>query len=389
MPRRIEIANGRNYVFSSDGSPPAGDRFWALAKVRVIDELSGGPPAGTRLISRQHGVNARMNSDGMGAAVGIPRDVFPHLDSKGYGVQLTVDAEGYVTQDIEVPVAIDLQFPKRFVPPALVDIVLHREPTVILGRTVSIAGNSTSPMGGATVRVTGIWRTPPPNDVAVPASPPNIVSLRPPLYAGRQAISGHLQRRKLPPAAGDKLLLEDVSSGRDVIRLSDRQSLAAGDILVIDGGRPDRVEFIAIKSINGAATVDQPASVVLDHRLAYEHRRDALVQKANPQPPGAVRQLSVEALAGDVCVFLNNLAGLAGASEVEINGGSANEYHSVSRFVATSDSDGYYRLPPLSRVAQVLIEGQKIVGPQTFAAKTEFRPDYSRRENTLDLTLTV
>ena len=72
-----------------------------------------------------------------------------------------------------------------------------------------------------------------------------------------------------------------------------------------------------------------------------------------------------------------------------MSGGAANEYHSLRLFSVKSDADGYYRLPPLSRVAQLLIEGKKVVGPQTFAAKVKFRPDFSKHENTVDLTLSV
>jgi hypothetical protein len=165
--------------------------------------------------------------------------------------------------------------------------------------------------------------------------------------------------------------------------------LAAGDILLIDANEPDLIEFISIKSITGAGTPDQPATITLDHALSYEHRKNAVVLRVNPAGVGPPKQIADEALAGDTCVFLNNLSGLTVATEVELNGVSANEYHSLNRFLVVSDSDGYYRLPPISRIAQMVIEGEKVVGPQTFAAKTTFRPDYSKRENTLDLTLIV
>jgi len=87
---------------------------------------------------------------------------------------------------------------------------------------------------------------------------------------------------------------------------------------------------------------------------------------------------------------LKGVAGLATATEVRISGGAVpDEYHSLSRFSVTSDADGYYRLPPLSRVALVKLSARKKIGPQTFAAELEFRPDYALRENRLDLTLTV
>jgi hypothetical protein len=187
--------------------------------------------------------------------------------------------------------------------------------------------------------------------------------------------------------AGDKFLLADALQGATEIRLSDQLSLAVGTILLIDAGEPDLTEFIAISSITGAGTADQPCTVSLVQPLAYGHRRDAVVQRTIPSALTNIKKISVEALAGDTCVFVSSTGGLT--AEVEVSDASTKEYHRVSTFSVVSDANGYYRLPPLSRVAQLVIEGKKTIGPQTFAAKTIFRPDYSKRENTLDLLLSV
>jgi hypothetical protein len=93
-------------------------------------------------------------------------------------------------------------------------------------------------------------------------------------------------------------------------------------------------------------------------------------------------------LFADSCVFLDAVSGLATGQEVEISGGPAPaEYHSVRNFSVASDADGYYRLPPLSRVAQLVIRAEKTVGAQTFQATRIFRPDYQQRDNRLDFML--
>jgi hypothetical protein len=61
----------------------------------------------------------------------------------------------------------------------------------------------------------------------------------------------------------------------------------------------------------------------------------------------------------------------------------------VKTFSVTSDAAGYYRLPPLSRVAQLEVHAEKIVGAQTFHATTVFRPDYQQRDNRLDFILSA
>ena len=206
------------------------------------------------------------------------------------------------------------------------------------------------------------------------------------MYADRTG--GQLQQANLALIAADKTFLEDAGAGVDKIRLSDQQGIVAGNVLLIDVGQPDIDEFIAIKSITAAATPDQPATVILHHPLAYEHRKNAVVRPVGAVLAGLPQNVTGKAMPGDTCVFVN-VAGLAGATEVAAIGGAATEYHSLRTFAVTSDADGYYKLPPLSRVAQVVIEASKVVGPQIFTAKVEFRPDYSKRENLLDLVLSV
>jgi hypothetical protein len=376
MARRIVVVNSQPYVFSPDDQPPLEGRLWALVRMQVIDELTGQAPASTITVEAEGtGFTPRVASGGLVGLTGIPSQVFPPDV-----VRLTIRAAGYLprTRLVQLMQMTEL-------------IALHREPTVITGRTVRANGNTTTPLAGATVRVTGIWRTPPPANMDVPADPPNLVSLRPPLYADRAVVTGHLQPRDLTPTVGDdKFLLEDILAGANPIRLSNRQNLAPGDMLLIDADQPDLTEFLAISTITGASTADQPARITLDYPVAWAHRRNAVVKKVSPLPPGAVQQFAVEALAGDTCVFLDDVAGLTAAHEVQITDGTnPDESHSLQTFSATSDTDGYYRLPPLSRVAQLRIHVEKTVGVQTFTSQTEFRPDYNLRENRLDLTLTV
>jgi len=249
--------------------------------------------------------------------------------------------------------------------------------------------NASTPLAGAQISVTGIWRTPPPANVVVAPDPPNLVALQPPLYVDRAALTQSLAPRDLPPVtSNDKALMDDVAASANPIRLSNRLGLAVGNILLIDAEQPDLAEFIAIKSLPTTAPADQPTAVTLDHPLIFSHRREAVVRQVNPQAPGASRNITVDALAGDSCLFLSALNGLSGAAAVEITGPPGpDEYHKLTQFTVTSDADGYYRFPPLSRVAQLEIHAEKIIGAQTFQATTTFRPDYQQRDNRLDFML--
>src|SRR5207253_6517108 len=178
--------------------------------------------------------------------------------------------------------------------------------------------------------------------------------------------------------------------GANLIRLSDRQALNTGDILLIDTGDAELAEFIAIKTVPVTSPPDQPTLITLDYPVIRTHRRNSLVQRVMPLPLGAQQQFTVDAIVSDTCVFLDGLAGLAGAHEVQVNGPPGpDEHHALMQFSVLSDANGYYRMPPLSRVAQLEIHAEKITGGQTFQATTTFRPDYRQRENHLDLTLKV
>lgn len=393
MSRRVVQTTERSYLFSPDDPVPLAGRLWAVVKVRVRDEMTGEPPTG--LITarvKQRNLKPRVAADGMVVVTGVPQRDFSMLDvtPTPYPINLTIAAEGYVPQEVEVKYPADPTFPASFTPRPLVNVLLHREPVVITGRLVRLNGSKTVPLAGATVTFTGIWRTPPPATVVVPADPPNLVSLVPPLYAERTTGTGHLRRRNLPEVVGDdKFLLEAVLAGSKEIRLTNRLNLTVGDILLIDAEQPDIAEFIAISTITGASTPDQPASITLRYPLAHTHPRSAVVREVNPQPIGGTKDFAVDAIIGDTTVFLKDIAGLAPATEVEVFGGSLDEYHSLKRFSVTSDADGYYRLPPLSRVAQLEIHAEIVIGPQTFKNTTTFRPDYQQRENRLDLVLAV
>jgi hypothetical protein len=384
MIRRVETVNSKVYVFSPDDPQPLGQRFWAIVRARVIDELTGQPPLSAITIeSDALHIVPRMASDGLVGLVGIPQQVFPALATQNYALMLKVNAVGYIPRKTSFPILKDSNFPSNYTPPPPAELALHRKPTVLAGRVVRASGNTTMPLSGAVVRVTGVWRKPPPANMAIASDPPNLVSLQPPLYSGRGAIAGQLRLRNLPAILGDdKFLLDDVSEDANPVRLSNRQSLNPGDILLIDSDKPDVAEYIAIKTITGAGTVTQPATINLDYPLLHSHRRNARVQKVNPQPLGPQKQFTREALAGDTCVFLNNVTGLTTGSEIRISGGTnPAEYHSMSFFSTISDAEGYYRLPPLSRVAQLEIRAQH--GALT-PVQMEFRPDYTLHENRLD-----
>jgi hypothetical protein len=386
--RTVQIDN--QLILISDDEPRADiDRMQAVMKIHVTDELTGTTPQSpVTLAVAERGIAPRLSADGFGGLIGIPHELFPNLNGQDYPVHLTVSAPRYQRVQIKQDVPQDNSFPTSFTPIDR-EVALHRQPVYIAGRTARWFNNASAPVAAAQISVTGIWRTAPAANVVVAADPPNIVALQPPLYLDRAALAQSLARRDLTPVAGnDKTLLDEVPAGATNLRLSNRLGLAIGDILFIDSEHADLMEFIAIKNLPTTAPADAAVSLTLEHAAIFAHRRGGLVRQINPQAAGASQNLSVDALAGDTCVFLSGLAGLSGAAEVEIGGApGANEYHKLMQFTVASDADGYYRLPPLSRVAQLELRAEKIIGAQTFQATKIFRPDYRQRDNRLDFLL--
>ena len=182
----------------------------------------------------------------------------------------------------------------------------------------------------------------------------------------------------------EKRLLDDASATSTSVRVTNHAGIAPGNILRVDAEAPDLVEYLTVSTVSGPADPTRPATVVFDTAFAFDHRVGALVQRTNPQPPGGNRALAVDAIPGDSTVFLASLGGLAAGAVVRVADGLApNEYHDLRLFSTTSDTNGYYRLPPISRVAQLQLRADSgALTPVT----TEFRPDYRLRENRLDFT---
>jgi hypothetical protein len=380
--------DGITYSIAVDDPQSPGRLTWALVVTRLIDELTGEPPSGAVSISTpQSGLFPRVGRDGLAGFAGTPADAFPLLATQNYQVDVTVEVRRYVTVEQRILVPFIPGFPGSFAPVPAGDIRLHRSPTVIHGRVVFVTASARVPVAGAAVTVTGIWRTAPPANVALPPDPPNLVSLQPALYFPRAAATGSLRRRDLLPVAGqDKTLLDDSPAGASSVHISDRVGLIPGSMVAIDPADPGRSEFFTIASMAGAATPDQPARITLSYPTVHAHRPGAGIEVVTPQPPGVSNALAQDAIRGDSCVFLSTMNGLVPGGVIEIFGGpNPTEFHRAGLFATVTNALGYYRLPLLSRVAQLDIQANDGVH---LPLKVTFSPDYTRDEVRLDFELT-
>jgi hypothetical protein len=389
MTCRCVAVGHRTYRFCPDQSPVEADRLRSVLRARLVDEITGKPPTGAILVrSERVGLHPRVAAGGIVGLIGKPARLFPHLGASSVDIDLVVEADRYVRRQLVHtlgPMGPSLDYPEEFAPADLGDIPLHREATTIRGRMVLGTATGTTPLPTAKVGVTGVWLDLASIISAPGASPPYLVSLSPAVYQDLSGSGGvTLRRREVTLQTADrKTLVLPVASGAAAIQVSDRKNLSPGDLVAIDSDTSDRTEYLEVTAIEGASTVDQSAAVNLALPCAYDHLPGATVTPVAPQAPGTDNTLNRRAIPGDRCVFLDTMTGLAAASVVEIVGGAVPEYHQVLRFEAYSDSRGYYRLPPLARVAQLKLQAEH---PATSGPLTQMiSPDYRFNENRIDL----
>jgi hypothetical protein len=195
MPRLNIATEARIYRVSPDDPVPPAGRFRALIIGRVVDELTNEPPATRAEIRvREPGFVAKVNPENLFTVSGIPIRCLPLLAPQLYDIHFTLQAPGYIAMEATAQVDLTQAPPGQL--PTLVELNLsvHREPVVIAGRIVEKTPAST-PVAGATVRVTQILATLPPPNVSSPQLDPlNSVSVRASLYSQRDALTGQAGR---------------------------------------------------------------------------------------------------------------------------------------------------------------------------------------------------
>ena len=435
MAHRTIVVDSLAYEFAPDDPPALADRLWSLLQGRAIDEITAEPVAALEVSVAEPELGVRTGEGGTYTVFARPWHRFPPLAAAGYPLHLTIAAEGYIatTQVVTIPshqrlltapapviganvitlssnaglvtgqrlligpagpdqesrtiasvgpganqvtlaaAVVNLHavgsavVPDEFAPVAVADILMHRAPVTIGGRSVrrNASGIGTTPVANASIAVQG----------------PDCIP---------RARSAALAAQDLPAVTGDdKLLIDQTSSGDSFIGISNRLNLVAPplpppySVLRIDAGTPEATEYIGLAGAGGLGGANEAGRVALDHALRMPHRRDALMQLVAPQPAAVPKFFADAGAPGDTCVFLSDIAGLDTADTVAITGGAApREYQRVRTFTAVSDADGYFQLPPVSRVAQIRLAAS---APALPAVTIEFQPNYSQRGNWLDI----
>lgn len=386
MSCRIESGDRFLYRFCPDPVPAAGNRLRALMRARLFDELTGQPlESDIELRTQTAGLTPRVARGGLVGLTGHPGRLFPQLDIAPVPLGMRVVSSRYIPRDLAGTLGPIAGFPDQFTPLDLGDVAMHRAATTLRGRTLRRGSLAPSVVTGASVEIAGYWPAFPPADV-VPATvmePANLIALSPPVYAARADGVTQVRRRDAVAVPGlDKTLLLPAGAGATRVRLSDRDGIAAGVLLIIASADAMRRERIVVTIVETASSVDQPAWVSLSLPLAYTHLDGTLCQPANLLAGSAPNLLTRVAIPGDATLYLDGLTALAAGVTVEVDdGGGTPEYHEADLYRTVSDAEGYFRLPPLARAAMVALHAQRLglVSPPDDART----PDYRLAENAL------
>jgi len=392
--RDLSVGEHDFHVCPEDAPPLAG-RLQSLMQARFVDEISGrGPSSKLMLTSATSQVQPRMSADGFGGLIGIPARRFPNLLSASVSLDMSVSASRYKTRVLRAAigpfntgVGSPANFPDFFAPADLGVVELHREVSVIAGRCVQEAPVQRQPLAGVTVELTGLWRQFPASNVFPPLvmENPSAAALRHGLYRDRSAAADQARRRGFSLAVGEEKSLNfPANSGSEHLLLSDRINLNVGDVLCLEPGRAELIEYIEIAAIDSSTSVEQPALVTLAYPTRKLHLDGRVCVRADLQALGGVANnaLALDAYENDQTLFLAALDDIDDSSLEIFDGVNPPEYHAVNLYSVLSDSEGFFRLPPVHRIAQMSIRASRADLPNP--VDTVFSPDYDRVENRLD-----
>jgi hypothetical protein len=387
--------NGESFTYCPEQTAPVADRLQAIIQGRFVDELTGaGIKAQLTVATDTPELKPRVTHDGVAGLVANPFRRFPGLLANTITVDMRINANRYLARSFARdlgPFATALgspaNYPDFFAPADLGVINLHREPSRIKGRCVQEAPVQRNPLAGVTIAITGLWRQFPASNVFPPMvmEQPLILSLQQPLYRDHSAGISNLMQRNLSLVAGEEKLLQlPVSAGKTQVRLSDRINLNPGDLLAIQPDYADLAEYIQIAAVDTSSSANQPALITLEYPMRKLHLQGVTCVRTSLLPDVfAANTLAQDAFANDQTIFLNSLIDLAN-TYVEISDGiNAPEYHVVRLYSVLSDAQGFFRLPPLHRVAQIEIVASRADLPTPVTVV--FSPNYESAENRLDL----
>lgn len=276
-------------------------------------------------------------------------------------------------------------------------LALHPQPTILEGCVLKRAGSTITALPNAPVRLSKLWiEAPPAGSAAQPEPPtpgifpappwePPIGALWPPMYADfPKGCAIEFEDRPVDGAMPPKTILDDLPPGTVLLRFSDANSLNLGDVVAIDADDSGRREIVEVTKITLTGAAADWAWITINNPVQLLHRRNAIVRRLQSVAPSLTRALNYDAATGD-SVLLFDTTTVAGSHQIRLVDGPRHSYHRVSIYSTTSDGDGYYRLPPITRAGKIELAAKD--SGSAAHIEVEIAPDYTLDPFQQDLTV--
>jgi hypothetical protein len=169
-----------------------------------------------------------------------------------------------------------------------------------------------------------------------------------------------------------------------VLRFSNAAGLNLADVIAIDADDSGRREIVEVVNIVLSGTATDWAWVTINNPLQLLHRNNTIVRRLQTVAPSLSRPLNYDAAAGDN-VLLFDTTTVAGSHQVRLVDGARHAYHRVAIYSTTSDADGYYRMPPITRAGKIELAAKD--SGSSAHVELELVPDYSFDQSHQDLTV--
>lgn len=361
MAGRIETAGGVAWRYFPDPAPAAADRVRAVVRARIVDEITLEPVRqDLHVTGSRADLFPRVSRDGIAGLVGQPARALPALGGTPATLDMSISSPGYLPLRLSDKLGPILNYPQAFAPLDFGDVMMHRIGVALEGRVIRRVPVLSPPLAGAAVRIDALWSVLPPANWTPPAlaEAVRIVALTPGLYTDR-ATATAMRERALTPNATTQTLLIPCEPGAQRLRLSDRQGLAPGADLLIDRDDAARTEVVKIKLVEATPAPDLACWITLEYPCAWLHRDGATCTGVTPQAATNATTLARAAIPGDRVGITAALPAFADGSFIELDDGAGpHEWQRISRYETTTDANGYFRLPPIARVALVRLRVQ-------------------------------
>lgn len=337
--------------------PGIAGRFGLVWVARFVDETSGLPvPGPVRLKTSRSELRPVSGRDGFAGLVAVPTSVYPDLVATPVPIDIEAEADGFRPLTLSDTLTAAPDHPAGFEPAGPAAPVPMQPVAVgLAGRVTRETMTGPVAVPAADVTVTGTWFTQPPLGMVQPILPAELAEIRPAL--AEEAITGTTVRRiGVAPTGTATTLRNSAPAGALDLVLENRGGLLAGHLLELSPGDDARAEMVRIASSAPLPPSPFGGVVTLVHPLGHAHVAGSVVARRTVAGAGPPRALARDGLPGSRTLFLDNDGGLFTTGWLRVGTGASAQIRRARPYATQTDAEGYFRLPPIHRVARVFLE---------------------------------